>query len=111
MESQLADFTQLFFGQALRPARDRKQIDGMLVDWGISIRRACKVLRFDTSAYHYKSRRPGQAPLERRIKEICDTHVRYGYRSGHVHLCRDGWKINIKKPQIYSKLGLQLRNN
>ncbi len=27
----------------LRPVRKRKLIDGMLVDWGISIRRACKV--------------------------------------------------------------------
>lgn len=64
--------------KTLRPARQRKLIDGMLVDWGISIRRACKVLRFDTSTYHYKSRRTGQAPLERRIKEICETRVRYG---------------------------------
>ncbi|GAC1045263.1 hypothetical protein thsrh120_52670 [Rhizobium sp. No.120] len=45
----------------LRPVRKRKLIDGMLLDWGISIRRACKVLRFDTSTYHYKSRRTGQA--------------------------------------------------
>lgn len=81
------------------------------MDWGISIRRACKVLRFDTSTYHYKSRRTGQAPLERRIKEICETRVRYGYRRVHVHLCRDGWKINMKKTRrIYSELGLQLRN-
>ena len=83
----------------------------MLVDWGISIRRACRVLRFDTSTYHYKSRRTGQAPLERRIKEICETRVRYGYRRVHVHLRRDGWKINMKKTRrIYSELGLQLRN-
>lgn len=83
----------------------------MLVDWDISIRRACKVLRFDTSTYHYKSRRTGQAPLERRIKEICETRVRYGYRRVHVHLLRDGWKINMKKTRrIYSELGLQLRN-
>ncbi len=83
----------------------------MLVDWGISIRRACKVLRFDTSTYHYKSRRTGQALLERRIKEICETRVRYGYRRVHVHLRRDGWKINMKKTRrIYSELGLQLRN-
>ena len=76
----------------------------MLVDWGISIRRACKVLRFDASTYHYKSRRTGQAPLERRIKEICETRVRYGYRRVHVHLRRDGWKINMKKTRrIYSE--------
>lgn len=35
-------------------------------------------------------------PLERRIKEICETRVRYGYRRVHVHLRRDGGKINMK---------------
>jgi hypothetical protein len=29
----------------------------MLLDWGVSIRRACRVLPFDTSSYHYQSRR------------------------------------------------------
>lgn len=81
------------------------------MDWGVSIRRACKALLFDTSTYHYKSRRPGQAPLERRIKEICETRVRYGYRRVHVMLMREGWTINMKKThRIYRELGLQLRN-
>ncbi|KQY45719.1 hypothetical protein ASD32_10935 [Rhizobium sp. Root483D2] len=83
----------------------------MLVAWGISIRRACEVLKFDISTYHYKFRHAGQAPLERRIKEICEARVRYGYRRVHVHLCRDGWKINMKKThRIYSELGVQLPN-
>ena len=83
----------------------------MLVDWGVSIRRACKVLRFDTSTYHYKSRRTGQAPLERRIKEMCETRVGYGYRRVHVQLRRNGWKLNMKKTRrIYRELSLQLPN-
>lgn len=65
----------------------------------------------DTSTYHYKSRRPGQAHLEQRIKEICQTRVRYGYRRVHVLLRREGWHINQKKTRrIYRELGLQLRN-
>jgi putative transposase len=83
----------------------------MLVDWGVSIRRACQALRFDTSSYHYKSRRTGQAGLEQRIREICQTRVRYGYRRVHVLLRREGWHVNIKKTRrIYNELGLQLRN-
>ena len=83
----------------------------MLVDWGVSIRRACEALRFDTSSYHYKSRRTGQAGLELRIKEICETRVRYGYRRIHVLLRREGWRGNIKKTRrICNELGLQLRN-
>lgn len=58
-----------------------------------------------------QARRTGQASLERRIKEICETRVRYGYRRVHVQLRRDEWKINTKKTRrIYSELGLQLRN-
>lgn len=72
---------------------------------------ACKVLTVDTSTYHYKSRRTGQAALERRVRELCETRVRYGYRRVHIHLRRDGWKINMKKTRrIYSELGLRLRN-
>jgi putative transposase len=62
---------------------------------------------FDTSTYHYKSRRPGQAYFEHRIKEIWQTRVRYGYRRVHVMLRRDGLQINQKKTRrIYRELGL-----
>ena len=82
----------------------------MCVDWGVSIRRACGAVRFDTSTYHYKSRRTDQAAVERRIKEIAETRVRYGYRRVHVLLRREGWVINMKKTRrIYNDLGLQLR--
>ena len=83
----------------------------MCVDWGVSIRKACGAICFDTSTYHYKSRRTDQAAVERRIKEICETRVRYGYRHVHVLLRREGWVINMKKTRrIYNELGLQLRN-
>jgi putative transposase len=54
------------------------------VDWGVSIRRACRVLEIDTSTYHYKSRRRDQTGVEARIKEIAQARVRYGYRRVHV---------------------------
>jgi putative transposase len=97
--------------KTLRPVRKRKLVDEVRGDWNVSIRRACRVLLFDTSSYHYKSRRPGQAVLEQRIKEICQTRVRYGYRRVHVLLCREGWRINHKKTyRVYREMGLQLRN-
>ena len=43
--------------------------------WSVSTRRACRVIEVDTSTYHYKPRRPGQASLER-IREICQTPCR-----------------------------------
>ena len=80
-------------------------------EWDVSIRRACRVLLFDTSTYHYKSRRCGQSDLKKRIKEIAETRMRYGYRRVHVVLQREGWALNIKRTyRPYSGLGLQLRN-
>lgn len=95
----------------MRPARKRTLVDGMRADWQVSIRRACEVIRFDPRTYRYKSRRPGQAALEQRIREICQTRVRFGYRRVHVLLRREGWEINAKKTyRIYKELGMQLRN-
>jgi putative transposase len=86
-------------------------VDKVCCEWDVSIRRACRVLLVDTSTYHYKSRRCGQADLEKRIKEIAETRMRYGYRRVHVVLQREGWMINIKRTyRLYSGLGLQLRN-
>lgn len=83
----------------------------MLADWSVSIRRACRVLPFDTSSYHYKSRRTDPAVLRKRIKEIGETHVRYGYRRVYCIFRRDGWVVNMKKIyRLYGELGLQLRS-
>ena len=80
-------------------------------DWDVSIRRACRVLEVDTSTYHYRSRRHDQAVIAARIKEICATRVRYGYRRVHVMLHREGSRLNAKKVYgIYNELGLQLGN-
>ena len=79
--------------KALKPVRKRKLVDELRGDWDVSIRRACRVFLVDTSTYHYKSRRPGQAALEQRIKEICQTRVRYGYRRVHVLLRREGCRM------------------
>jgi putative transposase len=86
-------------------------VDKVCSEWDVSIRRACRVLAVDTSTYHYKSRRRGQADLEHRIKEIAETRMRYGYRRVRVVLQREGWMTNIKRTyRLYTALGLQVRN-
>ena len=90
-------------------------VDEIRTDWRVSIRRACGLIRFDPQTYRYKFRQPAlscdQAALEQRIKEICETRVRFGYRRVHVLLRREGWEINAKKTyRVYKELGMQLRN-
>ena len=47
----------------------------------------------------------------KRIKEIAETRVRYGYRRIHVLLRREGWLVNAKRVcRLYREMGLQLRN-
>jgi transposase InsO family protein len=52
------------------------------------------------------------------IGEVCRkagiseaSRVRYGYRRIHVLLCREGWRVNVKRVRrLYREQGLQLRN-
>jgi putative transposase len=92
----------------MRPSRSSIQ---RCCAMGVSIRRTCRVFEVDTSTYHYKSRRPGQAALEPRIKEICQTRVRYGYQRIHVLLRREGWCHGQNKTRrIYRELALNCSN-
>ena len=74
----------------MRPARKREMVDQVRTVWQVSIRRACRAVPVDRSTYHYRSKRAGQAPLVKRIREIAETRVRYGYRRIHVLLRREG---------------------
>lgn len=95
----------------MKPARKREVVDVVCRTWQVSIRRACRAVPVDRSTYHYRSRRAGQAQLIHRIKEIAASRVRYGYRRIHVHLRREGWRVNPKRVyRLYRELGLQLRN-
>ena len=86
-------------------------VDHARVNRQVSIRRACRALPVDRSTYHYRARRPEQAGLRKRIKEIAETRVRYGYRRIHVLLRREGWAVNAKRVcRLYRALGLQLRS-
>jgi putative transposase len=86
-------------------------VDFLRTAYQVSIRRACRVLEASKSSYHYKSRKDGQAVLRKRIREIAETRVRYGYRRIHVLLRREGWEINHKRTyRLYCEEGLQMRN-
>ena len=86
-------------------------VDHMRMVWQVSIRRACQAVPVNRATYHYRSKRTGQAILMKRIKEIAETRVRYGYRRIHVLLRREGWEVNVKRTcRLYREMGLQLRN-
>jgi len=94
----------------VRPGRKRQLVDEARTEWKVSIRRACEVVGAVRSTYHYRSVRPDQASLRKRIREIAEARVRFGYRRIYVLLCREGWRVNEKRIyRLYREERLQLR--
>ena len=76
----------------------------------VSERRACRVLRVSRRLVWYRSRRPDDAALRRRLHELATTRVAYGSRRLHILLRRDGLRVNYKKVhRLYVEEGLQLK--
>ena len=80
-------------------------------DYRISERKACGVVMVARSTIHYTARKREDRPVRKRIKEIAETKVRYGFWRIHVLLRREGWKDNHKRTyRIYREEGLNLRS-
>ena len=76
----------------------------------VSERRACRVTRSSRATIRYRSIRPPQDALRKRIREIAQVRIRYGYKRIHVLLRREGVHANHKRIyRLYCEEGLQLR--
>lgn len=62
-----------------------------------SQRRACGLIGFDPKTYRYASRRPDDAVIRVRLKELAQQRRRFGYRRLHILLRREGIELNHKK--------------
>lgn len=67
-------------------------------------------MKLSRSVLYYQSKRNPDTALRKRINEIAQTRIRYGYLRIHTLLVREGWHINRKKVyRIYCEEGLNLR--
>jgi len=80
--------------KALKPALKRSLVDEVRQACKVSVRRACDATGSTGSLDYDTGKRGEQANLKLRIKQICATRVRYGYRWVHVLLRREGWSAN-----------------
>jgi putative transposase len=87
-----------------RPALRKDAVDYMTSHWGISQRRACRLIKQPRSNQHYESRKDPRHDLRQRMREIANTRIRYGYRRVHVLLRREGWSL-VSPPDEYSPFG------
>ena len=86
-------------------------VDFVRTTFRVSIRRACKAVPAPRSTYHYRSRRPEQAVLRKRIREFAQMRLRYGYRRIWILLRQEGWPINVKRVhRLYKLEGLAMRH-
>ena len=92
------------------PARWRELVAWSRVAYRLGQRRACRALEVARSSVQYIGRRPPQAALRRRMREITEVRLHYGYRRVHVLLRREGWTVNHKRvDRLYREEGLGLR--
>jgi putative transposase len=77
---------------------------------GISQRRACLLLGADRTSIRYRVRRPDDAPVRARLRELAAGRRRFGYRRLGILLAREGIRLNHKKlRRLYAEEKLQVR--
>ncbi|WP_139322898.1 IS3 family transposase [Deinococcus marmoris] len=97
--------------KVLRPVQREHLVQHLQAGYRVSERRACQVLRATRSTFRYAPRRKQDEPvILKRMTEIAQTRVRYGYRRIHILMQREGWRINHKRLyRLYQQAGLNLR--
>jgi putative transposase len=92
------------------PAVRREAVAQVRVAFEVSERRACSVLGVDRTSVRYHSRRPDDAPLRTRLRELAVQRRRFGYRRLHILMIWEGLHMNHKKlRRLYREEGLQVR--
>ncbi len=92
------------------PAAKRDAVAHLRRSYEMSERRACAITAIDRSTVRYRSRRPDDAALRSRMRELAAERRRFGYRRLHVLLRREGLVLNRKRTQrLYREEGLMVR--
>ncbi|MBX3040930.1 MAG: IS3 family transposase [Bdellovibrionaceae bacterium] len=92
-------------GKLLSPSRRREAVEFTIERFGISERRACRLLGQNRRTQRYTVQfSPEEDRLTRDIIELASTHGRYGYRRVTALLRDAGWRVNRKRVQRIWKL-------
>ena len=78
--------------------------------YGVSTRRACRVVQATRWSAYYRSRRDALTALRQRVRELAQARVRFGYRRLWVLLLREGWEVGKERfYRVYTEERLALR--
>jgi putative transposase len=83
----------------ITPERRRRAVAALTERFGVSERRACRLLGQHRSTQRHCPRPPTstEAKLRRRLRQIAKTHPRWGWKKAHDVLVREGWGLNRKR--------------
>jgi putative transposase len=76
----------------------------------MSERRACSILAVDRKTIRYRSRRPADADLRTRLRDLAAERRRFGYRRLFILLRREGERSGLNRiHRLYKEEGLAVR--
>lgn len=82
----------------------------MMHGYGISERRACRVVRLSRSVYHYQSKRIADSEIAHQLGELADQQPRWGFKKLYHALRNAGYDWNHKRVhRVYRAMKLHLR--
>lgn len=89
----------------------RRVVTHLQAAFGLSARRACRLVQLSRARRHYQLQRPAQdAAVRERLRALASVRPRFGYKRLHVLLRREGLRVNRKRVyRLYRAEGLSVR--
>jgi len=92
------------------PSVKREAVAHLKAVMGLSERRACSLVDADRKMVRYKSRRPPDAELRARLRELANERKRFGYRRLFILLRQEGETSGVNRiHRLYREEGLTVR--
>ncbi|MGL4528801.1 MAG: IS3 family transposase [Aestuariivirga sp.] len=105
-----AALRELLFKKMVGPAVQRDAVAHLQAVMGLSERRACSIVGADRKMIRYQSRRPPDAELRTRLRELANERRRFGYRRLFILLRREGEPSGVNRiHRLYREEGLSVR--
>ncbi|MDP6336766.1 MAG: IS3 family transposase [Nitrospinaceae bacterium] len=98
------------FGKLVSPARRREMVENAMEYYGVSERKACRVLGQCRATQRYEPKQMDDEELLRSsVTRLASKYGRYGYKRITALLKQEGWKVNHKRvARIWREVGLKV---
>lgn len=92
------------------PAAKRDAVAHLKAIMGFSERRACQIISADRKTIRYRSSRPPEVELRKKLRDLANERRRFGYRRLFILLRRDGEPSGVNRIyRLYREEGLSVR--